>query len=188
VPVAVPGAVVQVFQNGTEAPIATTTADGYGNFSVSVETLGMAIDGRVEVDDPSGVYLHTVYYPRRPFDANWSVPIRMITSQQRTNSYGIVHLTWDSSQGTVLVLVSDCNGFVQDGATVTSTDTGANVVYFDEHGVLTTSAASTNLYGQAFVFNETSGATIAGGWMGHPLRDYQPLAQPADLTILNMQP
>jgi hypothetical protein len=107
VPVSTPGVTVQAFPSSLIAPIATTTSDASGNFSLSVPTGGIPFDGSLSMNGP-GLLGASAYWSKPLTSATTTMPF-MLTAADEQNLY----LSAGASQITgspIALRITDCGG------------------------------------------------------------------------------
>ncbi|HEV2670053.1 MAG TPA: hypothetical protein VGU74_03105, partial [Gemmatimonadales bacterium] len=120
-PTALPGAQVIASKTGADT-LAADTSDTPGFYSLSISTGGTPVNGFLQVSK-SG-YITTYAYPSRPLAANDTTNVLVITS----NEFGLlstaVNAPHTPGDGTIGIVVRDCDGNPQTGATVASSPNG----------------------------------------------------------------
>lgn len=176
----VSGVSIKAFRNSDETtPIAMTTSDAQGNYSITAMTNGESIDGYLQATKQG--YLDTYLYPPYPLMMDYmNAPVIMLTQQTldtlSTFASGGQMLP-GSGKGFIALVVTDGTNPV-GGAMVTSSPAASVVRYNGLVGnVVLPSATATMTYtdGIAYLFNETPGqvtvsATGPMTFASHPVK------------------
>ena len=183
-PTALAGAEVIASKTGTDT-LAADTSDTPGFYSLSISTGGTPVDGFLFVSK-SG-YITTYAYPSRPLAANDTTNVLVITASEFTllgNAVGVTHTAGDGSIG---IVVRDCDGNPLTGATVASSPPG--VIKYNAAGAPSSSATSTSADGVAYILNVAAGSvTVMGTANGHTLRQHIVNARADVITLTELQP
>ena len=183
-PTALPGAEIIASRTGTDT-LAADTSDTPGFYSLSISTGGTPIDGFLRVSK-SG-YITTYAYPSRPLAVNDTTNVLVITSNEFTLLSNAVSVPHTPGDGTIGIVVRDCNGTPLTGATVASNPPG--VIKYNAAGAPSSSATSTYTDGVAYIFNVAAGnVTIMGTANGHALRQHVVNARADVITLTEIQP
>ncbi len=184
-PTARAGAVVKGFKTGTAIALDSTTSDASGNYTLTLATGGVPIDGYVQVRD-SG-YIDTYGYPPLPLSANASESVLLITTGDLTALSGFTGVTQTAGKGAIAVVVADCNGTPIAGATVSTNPAGT--VRYNSGGLPSSSATSTASDGVAYVFNVTAGDVVVSAVSGaNALRSHTVNARADVVTLTGVTP
>jgi len=127
------GVVIAAYKNSDEnTVVAMTTTDASGNYSLTVPTDGVALDGYLKATK-SG-FIETYLYPPAPLTADFgSASINMITSGNRDLAYNITGVSQGMDVAFIALIVSDgTNGIA--GATIT-TDPATTYRYNGTNGL-----------------------------------------------------
>ena len=128
-PTPIEGAMIEAYRNGSDSsPVATTTTDASGNYTLTITTNGQALDGYVKATSPG--LIDTYLYPPYPLTANFDgASINMISDL----TFGLLGSLCDadhvSGMGTIAILVYDANMMPVEGAAVTSTPAAGKTCY-----------------------------------------------------------
>jgi hypothetical protein len=155
------GVLIEAFRNANEAtPIATTMTDAQGNYSLTVETMGEAIDGFIKATK-SG-YVTTYLYPPYPLMmdfANASVIMVTPTTYDTLCTIGQAGCARGDGLGLIGLVVTDGTNPVA-GAMVSSNPAAVPIRYNAMVGnfvLPSTTASSTYTDGIAYLFNLPAG-------------------------------
>lgn len=153
------GVTVAAFRTNDEnAPIATTTTDAQGNYSLTLETGGVAIDGYLKATT-SG-YKTTYLYPPYPLAMDFDkASILMVTQSTWDSLSQIAQGNQQAGKGIIGLVVTDGANPV-GGATVSSTPAATPVRYNAALGTLvipSADATETHTDGVAYLFNAPPG-------------------------------
>jgi hypothetical protein len=184
------GVTVASFKTGTATALNTVTSGAGGTFtSGNLVTGGTPLDGYVEATVPGAgsapsAYRGTFIYPADPLVANLAgAPVIVIKQQTFTllASTAAGFTQDDTTNGALLVLVTDCAGTPVNGATVTAKQGTTDVSGMS----LDLGAFSAQAAGTFFVFNVPAGATDVGAtYDGHTFRTHSVMSYKADATTL----
>ncbi len=185
-PQIVANATVAVFQGASVTPVATTTSDAQGKYSVTLSTGGTPLDGYAHVTAPS--YLDTYLYPPKPIAADITNATGLLLN---TNTFMLVQsfesVTETPGDGFIGIVVSDCDGNPVAGATVTTMPAGT--VRYNQGGFPNNQATSTDADGVAYVFNVPAGdVTVQATAGSHTLREHVVNARADVITTTVLQP
>lgn len=187
----VAGASVSGFLRGGTTALVTVTSDANGNFAAQVPTNGNALDGFIRASAPPSVgYLPTELWPRHPFDADTTVRIQFLSQTDLSQLYSIGAANYDSTQGTVIAQIVDCNGQPVAGATLVLNIGSANtrIEYADSNGLPSTNLMATTANGIVYVFSISgSGIFSASSTQGN-FHQYSMNILAGELTEMSIQP
>ncbi|MEO8797309.1 MAG: hypothetical protein ABI551_05435, partial [Polyangiaceae bacterium] len=153
------GATVEGYATQTSTTaIASTTSDASGDFSLTLSTGGVPLDGYLKLSKAGE--LDTYLYPNQPLVADQAkLAGIMVTSTTFSGLAFLAGVTQNAAKGFTAVAVLDCSGASVAGAIVT-TSAGGTTKYNGTSGPSST-AAATGADGLAYVFNMTPGdATV----------------------------
>lgn len=170
------GVAVSVFASANEAtPLAMTTSDANGAYTLMVPTNGSVVDGYIKATK-SG-YTDNYIYPAAPFQGDQLMANANLIS---TNNYGLLAFLVGQTAGNGLIVaeILDSADMSVMGAKVASTPASGTYRYSDSGGT-PTSTSSTNTDGASFMVNVPPGhvdisATKSGmvfkthGLVAHP--------------------
>jgi hypothetical protein len=154
------GVVITAYRNADEAtPLAMTTTDGNGDYTITIQTMGESIDGYLKATRTG--YLDTYLYPPFPLMMDYSnASILMVTE----GTYGTLSTLAQGDQqvgkGLVGLVVTDGTAPVA-GAIVTSTPATPGMTKYNAMvgSFVLPSATATSTYtdGVAYLFNVAPG-------------------------------
>jgi hypothetical protein len=159
----VAGVTVGAYRSSNDTtPVKTATTDAQGNFTMTITTGGVALDGYLKGTKTG--YADTYLYPEAPIAADFAgVPLNMLTSGNN-GTFQLLSTIAQGNQmtgnGVIALEVLDAPlpaGNPVAGATVT-TNPAASVYRYDNNGLPSAQATSTSTDGRAFGFNEAVGA------------------------------
>jgi hypothetical protein len=175
----VAGATVAGYPNGSTTPFVTTTTDANGNFSATINTGGLALNGYIKMTG-SGV-VDAYVYPEAPISMDASVAIETFTAPLTT-------VGLDPTKAQLVLQVHDCNGVPLAGAVFSLQPTGGQLVYI-KNGTTDPTATSTDSSGVAIVTNQPPGnATLNAVVNGTSLRQHVFPAVANAITTADIQP
>ena len=183
---ALAGATVAAYSVTSSDPLATTTTDSSGGFTITTPSGGKPIDGYL-VASLAG-YLTTYDYGPAPLAADATgFALGLATQTERDTSASRVGVTPLAGHGAMLIRAVDCNDMPLAGATI-ATEPAAEERYV-AGGVLSSAATMTDASGTVFVYNVAPGAvTIHATVGGRQLRDHVVAAYADADTFTSIQP
>jgi hypothetical protein len=187
------GVTIEAFRNSNEAtPIATTTTDAQGNYSLTIQTNGEAIDGFLKATK-SG-FVTTYLYPPYPLMMDYAnAPVLMITPSTYDTlcSFGQAGCARGDGIGIIGLVVTDGTNPV-GGATVTSNPLASPIRYNAMVGTVvlpSTTATSTYTDGIAYLFNLPPGqVTVSATKTGQTFASHGLKAWADELTTTVIVP
>ncbi len=136
-------------------PVAMATSDAQGNFTLTVMTNGMPLDGFLRATK-SG-YVDLYMYPTGPFAASTTdAGVNMMTPGNRDYLNNLAGGGQMGGKGLIGLQVRDASGNPVSGATISSTP-ASTYRYTNSSGLPSSNATSTSSDGVAFMFNVPSG-------------------------------
>lgn len=183
-----PGVLVEAFANSDENTVITmATTDAQGNYTLTVETDGSALDGFLKATK-NGL-LDTYLYPPEPLGENFDgASINMINGQTLGLLSGI--LCGDDqmdTNGVIAALIYDASDMPVAGATMNSSPAPSSVCY-NQNDFPNNNATATDVDGIGYMFNVTGAATVSGTAPGLTLRSHAVKARPGVLTTTLIRP
>lgn len=155
------GAMVAAFKNSDpNTPVATATTDAAGNYSLTIETGGVAVDGYVKATLAG--FLDLYLYPPRPLAADYAGASLNIVSQQTLD---ILHAVCqsggeDTAKGSIALIVADTADAPIAGAAVSSNPMQGKDCY-NQGDFPNPMATMTQADGIGYLLNVTAGeATV----------------------------
>ena len=185
-PAPLAGATVKGFKTGVATALDSTTSDSVGNYSLTLATASVPLDGYVLVSKTG--YVDTYGYPPAPLAASAAQSVLLVTSSEVVGLYAAAGSSHTGGTGSIAVVITDCDGTPIAGATV-STSAGGTVRYSSGSGIPSSSATSTSADGVAYVLNVTAGdVVVSGALTGHTLRSHTVNARADVVTITGLAP
>lgn len=100
--------------------VAMTTTDASGNYSLSIPTGGVALDGYLKATKAS--FVDTYLYPPAPLAADFGMAsINLLTPGNYDIVYTLTQVTQTQGTGIIGMLVVDASNMTVGGATISST-------------------------------------------------------------------
>ena len=176
------GATVELLRlNGQQVAIAT--ADAAGNYTLTVHTGGVPVDGYL--------YAHlagwkdTYQFPAVPYDATATgVSLIVVDSNYYGYLAGVGTVAQDPGDALFMAAVTDCSRQPLAGATLTVSPPGDAVIYYWNGTTTTTTATDSN--GTAIIKNVTPGVVRIDGEPS--LHGHDVAARGDALTLVWMSP
>lgn len=182
------GVLIEAFKNGSSTPIAMTTTDAQGNYSLVITTGGVAVDGYLK-----GTFnglIDTYLYPPKPLAEDYDMAaINMIDSgTMNLLSNNLCRNAQETTNGVIGLIVADAARMPVAGATVSSTPAAAKYCY-NQGGFPNQNAAMTEGDGLAYMLNLPAGAvTVSASMSGTTFSSHQVEARANALTTTVIQP
>jgi hypothetical protein len=188
---AVTGVPIKAFANGSANPLAMTTSDSSGKFSLMLTTGGTPIDGYLLGQD-NGMgqsYLDTYLYPPYPLAKDQGSASILLASQGTLSTLGLItNQQQMASNAFVAVVVSDCSNTPIVGATISTSPSGT-ICYHQNGANFSCGSGSTGADGIAFVFNVPAGTTmVSATYNGMNLRSHSLNARSNAITTTAILP
>jgi len=164
---------VAAFKASDDSMVAMTTSDAQGNYTLTITTNGVALDGYLKATNTG--YLDTYLYPPKPVSADIpSAPMNMVTQQIVDLLSGTVcRKAQDTAKGLIGVMVIDTAGMPVAGAMVASSP-AADKYCYDKGTSPDSTATMTDTDGIAYMINVTGDTTVSatGGatFMSHSVK------------------
>jgi len=183
------GLTIEAYSNADEnTPVATTTSDAQGNYTLVVTTNGMALDGYIKATGNN--LLDTYLYPPAPLTADFDgASINMVsptTFDLLANT--LCRGNQDAAKGTIAVLVEDASGNPVTGATIASNPAATATCYDGNNGLPSSSATATASSGLGYLFNVTGSATVSADASGTTFQSHGVVARAGALTTTLVEP
>lgn len=187
------GVTIAAFKRGDSTPIAMTTTDTAGNYSLTLTTNGVAVDGYIK-GTASG-YIDTYLYPPKALAESYDMAsINMINQSTLDLLSGLLcKKNQDAAKGLVATIVADANRMPIAGATVTATPAAEKYCYnqTDTNGMTLPkdTATITDTDGIGYMINVPAGEVTVGAmksgmtFVAHPVE-----ARAGALTTTVIQP
>ncbi len=185
------GVLIEAFRNSDEAtPIATTTTDGFGDFSLTIATNGESIDGFLKASRTG--FKETYLYPPYPLMADFDqATVIMIKPGSYDALSTIAQGNQQEGMGLIGCVVTDGSTPVA-GATVASNPAASVYRYNDTSGTTvfpSSQAAATHNDGVAYMFNLPPGKiTVSADKAGITFRSHTIKVRPDQLTTTVIVP
>lgn len=158
------GVKIEAFRNADEStPIATTTTDGFGNYTLTIQTNGESLDGFLKAT--LSQFKTTYLYPPYPLGEDFAgASVIMIKPATYETLHNITSTTEMPGKALIGMVITDGTNPV-GGAVATSTPSTPDDHYNEVVGtfVLPTAGASvTHTDGVAYLFNLPPGQVTVG--------------------------
>ncbi len=172
-----PGVTVEFHRKSDNVVLGTTTTDSNGNYSLSIPSGGVPIDGYLNLSAPG----------TPEFRAYWSKPLTgptssspfVITSSALNMVYSLLQQSPQPGTGTLVVSIADCAGVAVIGATLSVQPNSGSVI----------DAGASGLPGSDWVLNQPSGgATISAQSGGTTFGSTQFIVISGRPTLLSLTP
>lgn len=156
------GVLVEAFRNSDDTTVVTSAVtDASGNYSLTVETNGVALDGFLKATK-SGL-VDTYLYPDKPLGEDFDRASVNMVSSSTLNLLANTLCRADqmTSNGVIAALVFDAATVEVAGATLNATPTPSSVCYNGANGLPDQNATSTAVDGIGYMFNVTGEVTVS---------------------------
>jgi hypothetical protein len=181
---------VEAFANSADTTVvASAMTDASGNYTLTIETNGQALDGFIKATKTGLV--DTYLYPPEPLTDDFAgASLNMVSP----TTFGLLADTLcranqDAAKGTIAILVNDSADMPVSGATVSSSPAAPTACYNGSNGLPSSTATATAADGVGYLFNVTGNATVsATASTGGPFRSHQVNARAGALTTTLIQP
>jgi hypothetical protein len=157
---AVAGATVVIHDPAGAMIGQATTTDANGQYSISITTGGVPVDGHVNVMATN--YVETTNYQAAPFAADTDVSFALITAADEGTLGNNAGVNFNPADAEVVVFVTDCDHRPQVGAMVPNPQAGATERYLMGNTYPAT-ATSTDSSGQVLFVNIAPGSVTFQG-------------------------
>jgi hypothetical protein len=182
------GVMIAAYRNSDpNTPVVMTTSDAQGNYTLSIPTNGMALDGYVKATYTG--LIDTYLYPPRALVADFSgASIYMVSTSTRDLLSGtLCGALQDNAKGVVAVLVVDAAMTPIAGATVSSSPAAAKYCY-NSGGFPNKTATMTDTDGIAYMINLPAGdVTVMAAKSGLNFPSHKVNARAGTLTTTPIQ-
>jgi len=168
-------------------PVAMTTSDAQGNYSLVIMTNGNALDGYLKAT--IGGYLDTYLYPPAPVAEDFAgASVYMLTQGTLDLLSGLLcGSSQMSTNGVIAALVADANDAAVAGATVSSSPAASKVCY-NQGGTPNKNAMMTDTDGVAYMLNVPPGnATVSAAKAGSTFQSHAVNARVGTFTTTIIQ-
>lgn len=185
----VEGVITAAFSRGDDAtPLATTTTDADGNFTLDVALSGGEFDGYIKAT--AGGYVDLYFYPTDSLTADYSdASFNMITPGNMGQLSSIANGNQEAGKGLIGLLVADGADQPIAGATVSCNPMAGRYRYMGGNGFPSSSATSTADDGVAFMFSVPAGeVTITATKSGTAFHSHVVKAWPDAFTSTAITP
>lgn len=179
---------VAVYAVSDEAtPLATTTSDAQGNFTLTVPTGGAPLDAFVKATKAS--YLDIYLYPPAAWVADdTDAGINMMTPGNRDLLNSFASGGQMSNKGIVGIAVFDSTGMPVAGATFSSSPAAGATKYLGGSGLPDANATMTSAEGVGFLFNTEEMVTVSANKAGMTFHPHVVKARPGTFTTTSVAP
>lgn len=182
------GVLVAAYNNSDEnMPVAMATSDASGNYSLTITTGGISLDGYLKATK-SG-FLETYLYPPAPLSADYATAsINMINPGSYGALFSLTQVQEQSGTAVIAMIVNDGTNPVA-GATVTSSPAGT-YRYNGSNGLpANMNTTSTQADGIGYILNVPAGAvTVNGMKTGMTFKSHPVKARAGQLTTTLVVP
>lgn len=182
------GVTVGAYASSNEAtPVITAMTDAQGNFTLTIPTGGVALDGYLKATMAS--YMDTYLYPPAPLAADFSgatiVMLAPSTFDLLANT--LCSANQMTSMGAVAAEVEDGSGAFVAGATVASSPAATKYCY-DSGGFPSRTATATDTDGLGYMFNVTGDVTVTAMKSGTTFTSHALKARAGAFTTTLIKP
>lgn len=156
------GVLIEAFRNSADTTVViSATTDAQGNYSLTVETGGVALDGFLKATK-SGL-VDTYLYPDKPLGEDFDrASINMVDSSTfNLLANTVCRAEQDPAKGAVAALVFDASDVAVAGATISSTPAPTDTCYNGGNGLPDNNATATAADGIGYMFNITGEITVS---------------------------
>lgn len=181
------GVSLSAFKEGGTTALATGTSDASGNFSLSIPTGGVALDGYVLAHIPN--YMDTYLYPPAPLTADRTVPVFILKPATFGAAGALAQVSQTAGKAWIGVQAIDASDMTVGGVVVTSTPAGT-VRYNGANGLPTNAAGATmtQMDGIAYIFNATPGTvSVSAAKSGATFHTHNVNARADQITLTLIQ-
>lgn len=185
---ALSGVTLGAYMEGASTPVATATSDAQGNFTMTIPTNGVALQGYVKATF-SG-YMDSYLYPPTPVAADQTgVTVFMVTSDTlNLLSMTLCHDQQQTTKGVIATEVLDASMAKVAGATVASQPAAMSDCY-NSGGFPSSSVHVTDTDGIGYLLNVPAGTvTVSAMKSGLTFMSHQLNARAGALTLTIIQP
>jgi hypothetical protein len=182
------GVKIEAFRKGESAAVAMTTTDAQGNYSLTLTTNGVALDGYLK-GTLTG-FVDTYLYPPKPLAENFDMASMNMINQSTIDllSDTLCGSKQDAAKGAVAVIVADANRTAVAGAMVSSTPAAAKYCY-NQGGFPNRNAVMTDADGIAYMLNVAPGnVSVSATKSGTTFASHSVEARAGVLTTTVIQP
>jgi hypothetical protein len=180
--------VVAIYKVTDEAtPIGMTTSDAMGNYTLTVPTGGVPIDGYIKATKAS--YLDLYLYPPAAWVADdMDAGINMMTPGNRDLLNSFASGNQMANKGMVGIAVFDASGMPVSGATFTSAPAAGATKYMGGSGLPDANATMTSAEGVGFLFNTDETVLVSAHKNGMTFHAHTIKARPGTFTTTSVAP
>jgi len=182
------GVTIGAYASSDEStPVTTATTDAQGNYTLTIPTSGVALDGFLKAT--MATYMDTYLYPPAPLAADFSgATIVMVTP----NTFDLLANTLCgasqmTTNGAIGAEVEDATGAFVAGATVASSPAASKYCY-NSGGFPSRNATATDTDGLGYMFNVTGNVTVTAMKSGTTFKSHALKAHAGALTTTLITP
>ena len=177
-----------VFKVTDEAtPIAMTTSDASGNYTIMVPTGGVPLDGYIKAT--KATYLDVYLYPPAAWIADdMDGSINMMTASNRDLLNSFASGGQMANKGIVGLAVFDSAGMPVSGATFTSVPMAGATKYLGGSGLPDANATMTSAEGVGFLFNTDETVVVSASKSGMTFHPHSVKARAGTFTTTSVAP
>jgi hypothetical protein len=176
------GVLVEAYRNGDDQTVvASATTDASGNYTITVMTNGMPLDGYLKgtKTDFLVTYLYPPYALTADFDGASVNMINQSTFDLLSNT--LCQANQMPTNGAIGVLVVDAAEMPVAGAMISSSPAATDTCY-NSGGFPSNGATMTDVDGLGYLFNVTGTATVSATATGHTFASHPVNARAGALT------
>ena len=184
-----PGVLVEAFRNSADTTVVVSaTTDAQGNYTLTVETNGTALDGFLKATK-SGL-LDTYLYPDKPLGEDFDgASINMVSSSTiNALSQFLCDDPQDPAKGVIAALVFDGAQQTVGGAMINASPAPTSVCYNGNNDLPDGDANMTAADGIGYMFNVTGEVTVSTTVTGATYTSHKVTARAGALTTTLFRP
>jgi hypothetical protein len=186
--VPVSGVTVGAYANSDEnTPVATSTTDTDGNYTLTIDTHGVALVGYLKATMPGMV--DTYWYPPGAITADYAHASLNMLAPQTLDLLAntLCRANQDTTMGVIAVEVADAARTPVAGVTFTS-DPAASLYCYDSGNFPSSTATATDTDGIGYLFNITGDTTVTATKDGSTFKANTIKSRGGALTTTLIQP
>ncbi|MDB4959747.1 MAG: hypothetical protein JWO36_7316 [Myxococcales bacterium] len=176
------GVAVTAYKVSDDTMIGTGMTDASGNFTLTVASNGVAVDGYLKAT--KATFKDTYLYPPAPLTANFSgATVLLLTPAVWMQATQLAGGTQTAGNGWIGILVVDANMMAVAGATVSSTPAGM-IHYNDSSGLPHSTSTVTAADGIGYDIDVASGqVSVSAAKAGATFNTHSIKARPDQVTL-----
>lgn len=183
------GVLVEAFRNSADTTVVTSaTTDAQGNYTLTVETGGVALDGFIKATK-SGL-VDTYLYPDKPLGEDFDrASVNMVSSNTlELLANTLCRADQDAAKGVIAALVFDAADVEVAGATISASPAPTDTCYNGSNGLPDNNATATAVDGIGYMFNITGDVTVSTTVTGVTYPSHKVIARGGALTTTLYRP